>query len=271
MIGGVELSWQDRRLYGPRWPRHMLPTANALAALTACDLPTPRQNGTPEPMYHFGAALDLAMEPRAFVDELLAARAGDSAFCESKFLIHVGPAGAQVAHFTDAVCSICHPQELDPFKGFEEVFNAASSTFPDPARAWVDAPAPARYNPVWEAEDGGRKVVSLRFPLVPWVSQVQRLITVLPGQEMTYQAEEAEAARWLADPVPDPADCPLLVAEIGITAPDAHQLAQLWLNMAAIWRQTAAGLEALRLSVGAAIEAAETVEGLAASMSVLED
>lgn len=41
--------------------------------------------------------------------------------------------------------------------------------------------------------------------------------------------------------------------------------------MATIWRQTAAGLEALRLSVGAAIEAAETVEGLAASMSVLEE
>lgn len=82
------------------------------------------------------------------------------------------------------------------------------------------------------------------------------LITVLPGQEMIYQAKEAEALAWVAAEAPGLTDYPLLSAEIGITAPDADQLAQLWLNMARIWRDTAAGLEALRLSIGAAIDAA---------------
>ena len=86
------------------------------------------------------------------------------------------------------------------------------------------------------------------------------VITVLPGQDMIYQAKEAEARAWIADPAPDLTNYPLLSAEIGLTAPDAHSLAQLWLNMAQLWRQAAAELEALRLGIGAAIDAAQTVE-----------
>ncbi|AWD21625.1 hypothetical protein [Fuscovulum blasticum] len=96
------------------------------------------------------------------------------------------------------------------------------------------------------------------------------LITDLPGQDMIYLAKEAEARAWLADPVPDPAAYPLLVAEIGITAPDAPSLAQLWLNLAALWRQTAAELEGLRMAVGAAIDAATTPEDVAAALAPLD-
>lgn len=93
------------------------------------------------------------------------------------------------------------------------------------------------------------------------------LITVLPGQDMIYQAKEAEARAWIADPAPDLANYPLLSAEIGLTAPDAHSLAQLWLNMASLWRETAAALEVTRLTIGAAINAAETIEQIDAAMS----
>lgn len=85
-------------------------------------------------------------------------------------------------------------------------------------------------------------------------------ITVLPGQDMIYQAKEAEARAWLATSAANLSDYPLLAAEIGITAPDPDQLAQLWLNMGTLWRQAAAQIEALRLGTGAAIDAAETVE-----------
>lgn len=94
-----------------------------------------------------------------------------------------------------------------------------------------------------------------------------RWITDAPGQEMIYLAKEAEARAWLADPVPDPEDYPLLVAEIGVTAPTAWELAQLWLNMAALWRGVAAQLEALRLTTIGAIEAAED----AAAVAGIED
>lgn len=85
-------------------------------------------------------------------------------------------------------------------------------------------------------------------------------VTPLPGQDMVYLAKETEARAWVAAETPDLADYPLLSAEVGVTAPDADQLAQLWLNMAALWRTTAAELEGLRLSTKAAIAAAQSVE-----------
>ena len=95
------------------------------------------------------------------------------------------------------------------------------------------------------------------------------MITTLPGQQMIYLAKEAEAARYISDPAPDLATYPLLAAEIGITAPDAWQLAQIWLGMADLWRQAAAQLEALRLGTAAAVEAAGTVAEGDAAMTVL--
>jgi len=78
-----------------------------------------------------------------------------------------------------------------------------------------------------------------------WAAQ-ERLayITVMPGQEMIYMAKEAEARAYLVDSTIGP----MLAAEVGITAPDAYQLAQLWVNLAALWRVAAARIEGERLS-----------------------
>lgn len=84
-------------------------------------------------------------------------------------------------------------------------------------------------------------------------------ITTLPGQQMIYLAKEAEARAYVAEPAPDLANYPLLSAEVGITAPDAWQLAQIWLALADLWRQAAAQIEAMRLGATAAIDAAVTV------------
>ncbi|MFN3952806.1 MAG: hypothetical protein ACK4LQ_00020 [Pararhodobacter sp.] len=107
------------------------------------------------------------------------------------------------------------------------------------------------------------------------IAEVNRLIgavraqyiTPIPGQEMLYLAKRAEAAAFLAlDPAPETLDAfPLIAAEIGITAPSAAELAQIWLNLGALWEGIAAQLEALRLGAikvieeagdGAAIESA---------------
>lgn len=81
-------------------------------------------------------------------------------------------------------------------------------------------------------------------------------VTDLPGQEMIYQRKEAEARAWLADPAPDLAHYPFLAREIGITAPTAHELAQIWLNMAAMLTAQGSVLEGLRQSANAAVAAA---------------
>lgn len=94
-------------------------------------------------------------------------------------------------------------------------------------------------------------------------------ITTLPGQQMIYMAKEAEARAYVSDPAPDMVSYPLLSAEIGITAPDAWQLAQIWLAMADIWRSAAAQIEALRLSTAAAIEAAATPEAVEVAIATV--
>lgn len=96
------------------------------------------------------------------------------------------------------------------------------------------------------------------------------LITDLPGQEMIYLAKEAEARDWLSATDPDLADYTLLSAEVGITAPDADSLAQLWLNLGQLWRGAAAQLEALRMSILAAIDAAETPADIEAALTALQ-
>jgi hypothetical protein len=83
-------------------------------------------------------------------------------------------------------------------------------------------------------------------------------ITVIPGQEMIYLAKEAEAVRYLAEtPEPETLDgYTMLAAEVGITAPTAYELAQLWANMSALWRGIAAQIETARLGAIYQIETA---------------
>lgn len=79
-------------------------------------------------------------------------------------------------------------------------------------------------------------------------------------------AKEAEARAFIADPAPDLAGYPLILAETGITAPDAIGVAQIWLNLSGIWRGKAAALEAVRLSCQAAIDRSTTVADVDAAM-----
>jgi hypothetical protein len=81
------------------------------------------------------------------------------------------------------------------------------------------------------------------------------LVTDIPGQMAIYQAKEAEARAWLADAAPQLADYPLIAAEVGITAPTGSELAQLWLNMAHIFRLAAAASERARMQALAAVDA----------------
>lgn len=120
------------------------------------------------------------------------------------------------------------------------------------------------------AETRGQAKVAARAQLAAMMAAARTaLITDLPGQDMIYMAKEAEARSWIAAAAPALAEHPMIAAEIGITAPDADSLAQLWLNLGALWRGAAAQLEALRMSTNAAIEAAATVDDVAATMAAL--
>ena len=85
-----------------------------------------------------------------------------------------------------------------------------------------------------------------------------KYVTDIPGQQTIYTEKQAEARAYLtAVPVPVAlADYPLLAAEVGVTAPTAWQLAQVWANKSVLFKQVAAITERLRMKASAAIAAA---------------
>ncbi len=87
-----------------------------------------------------------------------------------------------------------------------------------------------------------------------------RYITAGAGQAITYQrkAEEARACLAAADPLP--ADYPMLAAEIGITADTLIGVAEVVNAANAAWLAIGAEIEAARLGVKVAIDAASTAE-----------
>lgn len=89
----------------------------------------------------------------------------------------------------------------------------------------------------------------------------KRFLTDIPGQEALYLMKEAEARAWVADPTPTAEEYPLITAEIGITGATGDEVAQIYLNLSAIWRVAASQLETARLGAIAQIESApdETV------------
>jgi hypothetical protein len=86
------------------------------------------------------------------------------------------------------------------------------------------------------------------------------IVTDIPGQMAIYQAKEAEARAWTGAIAPALKDYPLIAAEVGITASTGDALAQLWLNMAHLFRLAAAASEGARMQALAEIDATTTAQ-----------
>ena len=106
------------------------------------------------------------------------------------------------------------------------------------------------------------------------VDAARRLfITPIAGQEMIYLGKEAEARAYLsAEPEPvDLTDYPFIASEVGVTAPDAHGVAQVYLNLATQWRGIGSALEGIRLSAGANINSSTSLNMISAAESAALD
>lgn len=96
-----------------------------------------------------------------------------------------------------------------------------------------------------------------------------RFITSIPGQDMVYMEKEREAREWVAaratdSNAPDPDEYPHLANEVGTTAPDMDAVAQVYLNMAAMFRTFSAIIEGEAMAALNAVEAAPTGEDASA-------
>ena len=101
-------------------------------------------------------------------------------------------------------------------------------------------------------------------------AEAVRLRYVTPGaaQQLIYEAKRHEAVALAADQSPDPADYPLLAAEIGITASTLTDVGAAVLLTAAQWRNVAAAIERLRLGAKQAVAAATTIAAVHAAAAV---
>lgn len=99
----------------------------------------------------------------------------------------------------------------------------------------------------------------------------KRIFTVIAGQDSLYLEKRAEAVAYvrLAERSGEPAtleDYPLLANEVGVTAPSAWQLAQIWLFRSDQFKRVGAETERLRMDAMMRIGAApdftsiETIE-----------
>lgn len=128
-----------------------------------------------------------------------------------------------------------------------------------------------RRNPEAELQALELKKSLLRKPYVDAVNKQTGdtralFVTNADLQQLIYNAKEAEAYAYInSDPPPENlAEFPFLAAEIGIIAPTAYELAQIWINMSAQWRYVGAFLEGLRAGAIQQIEAATTHDELEA-------
>jgi len=89
---------------------------------------------------------------------------------------------------------------------------------------------------------------------------------------LVYQRKSDEARRYAAivaaSGEPDPADYPVLAADMGITAPDLAGVVAVMQGLDAAWAKVAAAIEALRLGAKAAVAAASNAEAIQAATAI---
>jgi len=179
---------QDGSTWGGGYAVTDLPLANWFAAMNQCDVPVALPEGGTEPQYRAGFEITVDQEPAAVMEELLKSCAGQPADIGGVLKVRVGGPGLPVYSFTDADVVINAPQELDPFPGLQNSYNAIHAMHPEPESLWEAKDAPPRRNATWEAEDGGRRLTaSLSLPSVPYAAQVQRLMRAFIEEERRFR------------------------------------------------------------------------------------
>lgn len=169
------LSYGGEWVYGPQgYTDANFRPANLASEADKCDALRP---GSADKRYRIGLDISLEDEPHAIIGELLKGCAGRWADLGGVYRFLVGAAAAPVVSITDEDMIITDQQTLEPFPGLEDLHNAMSATYPEPAEAWEMKEAPPRYRSDLEAADDGRRLVfSTEFKAVPWAVQVQDLM-----------------------------------------------------------------------------------------------
>lgn len=96
-------------------------------------------------------------------------------------------------------------------------------------------------------------------------------ITDIPGQDALYSAKLEEARAYLAEVNPVAQDYPLIWSEVGVTAPTADEVAQVFINLNALWKAAAGQIDGAYFGAQAAIMAASNEADMQAALDALAE
>ncbi len=153
-----------------------LPAAHWIAQVNKCAATILGASG-PEPLYRSSGEIPVSAEIHTVIEGFLTACNGRLSDAGGVYKLYAGAPDAPVATLTDDDILSTSDQSFTPFLGLAETVNGVSAKYPSPAAGWQVETAPPLYNPDFEAEDGGRRLlVDVALDFVPYAEQAQRLM-----------------------------------------------------------------------------------------------
>ncbi|MBN8291019.1 hypothetical protein JI664_03485 [Rhodobacter sp. NTK016B] len=175
---GIALPGGD--VWGGSIPAEDLPIADWMAEMDRADEAVDDGDGGTEPRYRAGVEVRADDEPFSVIEELLKGCNGQVSETGGVWSLRLGAPRLPVLFFEDADIIADEAEDFRPFPPLDQIFNAISATYPDPAQNWESAESELVTNAEWEAEDGNRRLTaSLSLPVVPYPAQVQRVTRAL--------------------------------------------------------------------------------------------
>jgi hypothetical protein len=192
-------------IYGPAVPATRLPLSNWFAAMNECDRQIPLDGGGTEKQFRAGYEIETAdKQPVDVIDDILLGCNGRMAEIGGVYKIHVGAPALPVYFFTDDDIIVTEGQSFDPFPGYENTYNGASASYPEPTAGWQMKDAPQYLDATFVAADGGQpRLAALTFNAVPFPVQVQRLMRSVTNDNRNFRRHQINLPpeAWLYEPL----------------------------------------------------------------------
>lgn len=171
--GSVEPQW----FYGLQGlTAARLPAAHWITQVEKCRAQIEGDSGL-EATYRCAGEITINSEIGSAFEAILTSCAGRMSEVGGIFKIYVGAPDAPIAHFGDEDIVSVAPQSFTPFFGLSETVNGVIASYPSPDEGYVMRTTPPVYNPDFEIEDGGRRLLTdVQLSFVPFPAQAQRLL-----------------------------------------------------------------------------------------------
>jgi hypothetical protein len=193
--------WGGQNISGAR-----LPPSTWMAAANECDVLIDLADETTEKQFRSGSQITVDQVPLDVIDEFDKACNGRTIEVGGFYKAQAGAPPLPVYAFGDEDIVVTKEQSLDPFPGLEQTQNGIHATYPEPEEAWADKDAPPRYFEDYEEDDDGRRLVAdVKYPVVPYATQVQRLMeaAIRDGRRFRKHQFFLPPEAWLLEPVID--------------------------------------------------------------------